>query len=137
MDASDGNLGDPIKITVKSSQQPTSDLVKFSQIDPDHYTADFMPTSTGFYDFFGSAVAVNCKKELETIGFNSELVDLVKATGGEMFEPGDLKGMINKTKSLSRRTEATETELIWPFVLIAIAALLIEIAIRRIIEMRQ
>ena len=136
VDASDGNIGDPIKITVKSSQQPTSSLVKFSQVDPNHYTADFMPAGTGFYDFFGSAVAVNYKKELEKTGFNTELVDLVKATGGEMFEPGDLKGMINKTKSLSRRTEAKETEMRWPFLLIAMMALLFEIAIRRVIEMR-
>jgi uncharacterized membrane protein len=137
VDVSDGNIGDSIKVIVKSEQQPVSTLVKFTQTDPNHYTADFNPTTTGFYDFFGSAVAVNYKKELERIGFNTEVIDLVKATGGEMFEPGDLKGMINKTKSLSRRTEAKETELVWPFLIIAMAALLIEIAIRRIIEMAQ
>ena len=81
-------------------------------------------------------VAVSYNDELQKIGLNRQLYDLVRATGGEVFEPDDLKGMINKTKSLSRRTEAKETEMRWPFLLIAMMALLVEIAIRRVIEMR-
>lgn len=135
VDVSDGNIGDPIKVIVKSKDRPESDLVDFTQVDSMHYEGWFTPQSTGFFDFFGSTVAVNYKKELEKTGFNNELIELVKATGGEVFEPDDLKGMINKTKSLSRRTETREKDIRGPFLIAALAVFLLEIIVRRIAEM--
>ncbi|MBD3312946.1 VWA domain-containing protein [Candidatus Woesearchaeota archaeon] len=135
VDVNDGNIGDPIRVVVKSKDRPESDLVQFKQIDELHYEGYFSPSEPGFYDFFGSVAAVNYKKELEKIGFNNDLIGLVKATGGEMFEPEDLQGMINKTKSVSKRTESVENTLRWPLLAIAMLVFLLEIAVRRITEM--
>ncbi|MCX8147562.1 MAG: hypothetical protein N3D84_03785, partial [Candidatus Woesearchaeota archaeon] len=133
--ASDGYVGEPIRILVKSKQQPVSDLVKFTEIDEGIYEGYFTPTEPGFYDFFGTLVAVNYPKELEKIGFNYDLVELVKATNGEMFEQDDIKGIINKTKSISKRMEMKEKTVREPFLIIALALFLVEIFVRRIYEM--
>lgn len=134
VDAHDTTLGRPILVKVKSKDAPVSDLITFSKTDNNMYEGEFNPQETGFYDIFGTDVAVSYNDELQKIGLNRQLYDLVRATGGEVFEPDDLKGMINKTKSLSKRMETSEHFVRWPFLLIAMLLLLIEIAVRRVWE---
>ncbi len=136
VDVSDTNIGEPVKVTVRSEKEPKSDLVDFSKVDKRLYEGTFTPGKTGFYDFFGSLAAVNYIKELEKTGFNNDIKGIVRATGGEVFRPDDIKGIINKTKSVSTRREMTEKSLRWPFLAAAIIIFLIEIAVRRISEMR-
>ncbi|MFO8016135.1 MAG: VWA domain-containing protein [Candidatus Woesearchaeota archaeon] len=137
VDVHDTTLGKPIEVKVKSKERPESDLVDFSMIDDNMYKGSFSPDETGFYDMLGAEVAVSYNDELQKIGLNPELYDLVRATGGEVFAPDDIEGMINKTKSVSRRVETSEEYIRWPFIAAAIALLLIEIIIRRLWETKR
>lgn len=136
VDAKDATLGKPVLVKVKSKDKPESQLIDFAMIDTNLYEGQFDPKETGYYDIFGAEVGVSYNDELQKIGLNPELYDLVRATGGDVFEPDDLKGIINKTKSLSRRIETSEHYVRWPFILAAMILLLIEISLRRLWEMR-
>ena len=134
VDAHDTTLGKPVLVRVKSKDAPISELIQFSKVDENMYEGEFNPKDTGFYDIFGTEVAVSYNDELQKIGVNPLLYDLVRATGGDVFKPENLQGIINKTKTLSRRIETSEQFIRWPFILVAMILLLIEIAMRRIWE---
>ena len=132
--AKDTNLGEPVRITVRSKSVPSNPLVNFTKIAEDTYEGDFIPTTAGYYDFLGAIVGVSYPLELEKTGINPEMINLAYATGGEVFDPGDIEGIINKTKALSRRIETEETDVTWPFLLAALVLFMIEILIRRVWE---
>ncbi|PIN86158.1 hypothetical protein COV19_06080 [Candidatus Woesearchaeota archaeon CG10_big_fil_rev_8_21_14_0_10_44_13] len=134
VEAADTTLGKPIIVKVKSKEAPSSDLINFTKVDDNKYQGEFNPKEAGFYDIFGTEVAVSYNDELQNVGMNPELYDLVRATGGDVFMPDDIKGIINKTKSVSKRVETSEQFIRWPFILMAMLLLLIEIAVRRIWE---
>lgn len=134
VEAQDTTLGKPITVKVKSSEQPQSELIDFVKVDENRYEGVFSPKETGFYDVFGTEIAVSYNDELQKIGFNQQLYELVGITGGDVFKPEDLKGIIEKTKSLSKRVETSEQFVRTPFVLLALLLLLIEIAVRRMWE---
>ena len=134
MKGKETKVGEPVRITVRSKSVPSNPLVNFTKIAEDTYEGDFIPTTAGYYDFLGAIVGVSYPLELEKTGINPEMINLAYATGGEVFDPGDIEGIINKTKALSRRIETEETDVTWPFLLAALVLFMIEILIRRVWE---
>lgn len=132
--AKDTYLGESAEIIVRSSQIPSAYGVKFQKVDDDLYRGIFTPAKTGFFTFGPAQLAVNYPKEYRDVGFNPELADVVRVTGGQMFEPDDLKGILEKTKTHAKRKEIQETPLRWPFLLGALVFFLIEIVLRRVKE---
>lgn len=132
--AKDTYLGGSAEIIVRSSQIPSAYGVKFEKVDDDLYRGIFIPDKTGFFTFGPAQLAVNYPKEYREVGVNPELEDLVRVTGGQMFDPSDIKGILEKTKTHAKRKEVQETPLRWPFLLGALVFFLIEIVLRRVKE---
>lgn len=134
--ASNVRSGENTELVVRSNSKPSLSDLHFSQIDDRTYKALFIPGEPGFYDFFGTTIAVNYPSEYADIGLNPEFTSLIGLTGGKSFEPSDIEGMVNHIKTQSRRVRVKAQFYRWPFVIAAIALLLIEILIRRIRENR-
>jgi uncharacterized membrane protein len=132
--AQDTNLGDTTKIFVKSDKTPVSDVLNFEKTDEDRYVAYFTPSEIGYEEFFNSVIAVNNPLEYQNIGFNKDLRDFVGITGGEMFDGSDIDELVEFIKAKSIRKKTIPNYYRWPFVIIALAILLIEIFVRKIIE---
>lgn len=130
----DTYLGETSKIVVKSDKTPVSDVLKFEKDDEKTYIAYYTPKKVGYDEFFNAIIAVNNPKEYEDIGFNNELRDLVTVTGGKTFEPFDIDKIVEFIKSTSVRKKSTPRYWRWPFALIALIILLIEIFVRKVIE---
>jgi uncharacterized membrane protein len=132
--AKDTNLGDITQIFVKSDKTPVSDILDFEKIDDERYVAYFIPSEIGYKDFFNAVIAVNNNLEYQNIGFNKDLRDFVGITGGKMFDSSDTDELIEFVKAKSIRKKTSPNYYRWPFVIIALAILLVEIFVRKIIE---
>ncbi len=130
----DARLGESSDITVRSDKVPRSDTYKFEKIDATTYRASFTPRDVGFYDVLGSGIAVSYPTEYEKLGMSQELENLVSVTGGEMFGPDDIDGIVEKAVSTSKRKETQETSLRWPFLMAALVVFLFEVMVRKIRE---
>jgi len=133
----DTTLGEHTNVQVISKAKPTDKDLEFSQIGPNFYSAEFIPTKTGFSEFLGAKVAVNYNKEYIDIGMNPEFKEFVKLSGGSLFEPDDIEGIVTKVRTVSKRKRIEVVFYRWIFVSAAIILLLIEITIRKIKENRR
>jgi len=129
----DTPINKPAEIVVYSDKFPKSE-VSFSKIGDDIYVAEQFSDQLGFNDLLGATFAVNYNDEYLNIGFNEEFKDAVIVTGGKIFSPDDIDGIVEHVKTFSKRTSTEVITLMWPFVLVALLIFLLDIAVRRIKE---
>ncbi|MEM4247495.1 MAG: hypothetical protein QXF14_04195, partial [Candidatus Woesearchaeota archaeon] len=134
IDAKDTIVNEPTEITVKSETPPEAKGATFYKIDDELYSAAMTPTTVGFHEVSGAVFAANYAREYGGLGFNDELNKIVLSTGGKVFAPDDIDGIVAHTKARARRIVNTKDRLGWPFVLAAVAIFLIEIFIRRLVR---
>jgi uncharacterized membrane protein len=132
--SSDAFLGETAKITVKSEKVPVSNVLKFEKTDENIYAAYYTPAKAGYEEFFNAVLAVNNPSEYYNVGFNTELRDLVEVTGGKMFDPLEIDKIVDFIKASSVRKKSVPQYWRWPFIVIALAILLLEIFIRKVVE---
>lgn len=124
-------LGKQTSVNVISKQMPQSDELAFAKIDTNLYSALYSPTEIGYKEILDATFAVNYNDEYANLGTNSEFIKLVEKTGGKVFEPDDIKSIVEFVKAKSKRIKIDSTDYRWPFAIIAMALFLIEIGIRR------
>ncbi len=127
----DLRVGESSVITVRSKELPKSEL-NFIEYEKGLYKANFYTEETGIMDILGTAAAVNYKKEYLNIGMNEDLRKSVMVSGGTMIEGLDE----NALSSMSRIEYTRNRDVSWVFVFIALVIYLIEITIRRIMEIK-
>ena len=133
----DTYLGETSQIIVKSDKKPVSNVLEFEKTDEDRYIAYFTPQKTGYEEFFNTIMAVNYPLEYKNIGFNRELRDLIEITGGKMFDSSNTDELVEFIKNTSLRKKSTPHYIRWPFIIIALSILILEIFVRKIIESRR
>lgn len=133
----DTRVNETTEIIVKSPTPPQDEDMVFYKIGDDLYSATIPANELGFHDRFGARYAVNYKSEYEMVKFNEELETIAFNTGGKVFEPDDINGMINELRSQSKRVIEKKTYLRWPFIIAALMLFLIEVCLRRIAENRR
>jgi uncharacterized membrane protein len=134
IDAKDTIVNEPTEITIKSETPPDAKGVTFYKIDEELYSAAMTPTTVGFQEVSGAVFAANYAREYGGLGFNDDLAKVAQSTGGKIFEPDDIDGIVQYTKAKSRRIINTKDRLGWPFVIAAAIIFLIEIFIRRLVR---
>jgi len=133
----DARIGVESKIIIKSDKVPTSNILNFEKADEGMYLAHFTPEKVGYQNFFKSIMAVNNPIEYQGIGLNSDLKDFVGISGGRMFSANEVDEIVDFVRSNSVRKKTTPQYFRWPFILVVLIILLIEIFIRKIIESRR
>ncbi len=133
----DTTLGRPTYVEAISKELPKHEKLSFAKTDVNAYSAEFMPESTGFFNFLGADVAVNYNTEYKNLGVNEQFISLINSTGGTVFERDDLDGIIDFVIEKSRRIKIESTSFVWPFALIVIILFLIEIFLRRLSESKR
>ena len=134
VEVKDTTLGKSTQVNVISNTAPSSEGLSFSKVDTNKYTASLIPERTGFHSVLGAKFAVSYNDEYAGIGLNPELADLVVVSGGYIFDPNDIDGIVEAVKKMSRRTKIDILSYRWPFILAALILLLAEISIRRLKE---
>ncbi len=134
IDAKDTRINEPAEITVKSSVPPTAEGVAFYKIDEDTYTGSIMPVSVGFQSAAGAEFAVNYEAEFGNLGLNPELDKITGSTGGKVFDPNDIDGIVERARTTAKRVISSRDYVRWPFILLAVVLFLVEIFIRRLVR---
>ncbi|MBI4451882.1 VWA domain-containing protein [Candidatus Woesearchaeota archaeon] len=124
-------LGKTTSVNVITKDMPNADDLAFAKIDTNFYTAVYTPKETGYREVLGATFAVNYNDEYANLGANQEFLNLVEKTGGKIFNPDDIKGIIDFVKAKSKRIKVDSTDYRWPFAIIAMILFLTEIGIRR------
>jgi len=134
IDVTDGRVNEPVEVIVRSEIPPESENVVFYKIDEELYSGTIIPDKVGFKDVAGSVFGVNFESEFQDVGFNRELESIVSTTGGKMFNPDDIDGMVEHAKSRARRVINSRDYVRYPFIILASCLFLLEIFIRRILR---
>ncbi len=134
IDVRDTIVNEPTEITIKSGTPPEAPGITFYKIDDDLYSAAMTPATTGFQQVSGAVFASNYPREYGGLGFNDDLAIITSTTGGKIFDPDDIDGIVQHTKARARRIVNTKDLISWPLVLAAVIIFLIEIFIRRLVR---
>ncbi len=133
----DTHLGDTSTIVIYSDKKPVSKEVDFEKIEENKYMAYYTPEETGYREFFNALIATSYNTEYQNLGLNPDLRDLTAITGGKMFDIDDADELVDFIKANSIRKKTTPLYIRWPFIIFALAILLTEIFLRRIMDNRR
>ena len=133
----DTPIGQPTSVDVVASDMPKEGDLLFAKVDTNFYSADYTPGQPGFFTLLGTTAAANYPREYGGLGVNEEFQTLVEATGGQVFEPTNIEGIIEFVKAKSKRIKVGSIDLRWPFLIAALLIFLFDIAYRRIMENRE
>ena len=134
VDIKDTSVGKRTPFIITSSEILSSTEYKFAKIEANQYSSEFSSETAGFHDVLGAVVAVNHNPEYSRLGVNEEFLNVVKSTGGFVFNPDDTKKMIDDIKSISKRTKLETVYFRSYFIIAALIIFLIDVTIRRFKE---
>ena len=124
-------IGKSASVNVISREMPKAEELEFAKIDTNFYTAVYTPKDTGYKEILGATFAVDYNDEYANLGSSPEFLSLVEKTGGKIFEPENINGIVEFVKAKSKRIKIDSTDYRWPFAIMAMLLFLIEIGIRR------
>jgi len=127
----DTRLNSPTKVEVRAKQVPKAEGLTLYKVGKDTYATSITPTEVGFQEVMGTVFAVNNPFEYENVGVSSLLEQSVEATGGKIFRPDDVEGILEFAKTRAKRTIIQQQPVRWPLISVAIVLFLLEIFIRR------
>jgi uncharacterized membrane protein len=128
----DGYVGDPFTIRVKSTKRPEAAGHEFFKAEENIYESEkFVVSQPGIATVLGTPFAVNNEKEYLFVGMNPDLKTITASTGGKVFKPQDLDGIVEFVTQSSKKKELKKVFFTWPFLVLAILLLLVEIFIRK------
>lgn len=130
----DTTVGKATSVDVVAGEMPKEQGLLFAKVDTNFYSADYTPDKAGFFTLLGATAAANSPEEYYPIGMSEEFLNLVEATGGEVFDPNDTDKIIEFVKAKSKRIKIDSLDLRWPLLIAALIVFLIDIAYRRIME---
>ncbi len=124
-------IGKSTNVNVISREMPKGEELAFAKIETNFYTAEYTPKDTGYKEVLGATFAVDYNDEYANLGLSPEFLNLVEKSNGKIFEPDDVKGIVEFVKAKSKRLKIDSTDYRWPLAIIAMLLFLIEIGIRR------
>lgn len=132
----DTRINELVDIHVISKEYPKSDI-ELVKTKENEYVGRIKPETLGINTLLNKKFAVNYPMEFQHLGMIEGASDIVKTTGGKVFNPEDTEEIIKHITSVSKRTRITKTYITWPILLLIIIIYLFEIGCRKIIENRR
>lgn len=121
------NSRQPQPVNVQSSK-PAGNLKRQGE---NLYTAEIRPETTGFHEFSGKTYSYSYTPEIEEVGYDSEMREIVRATGGTVYEPDETERIEEELKRFSEKKVVSKKSLSPHLLLLALVVLLAEIGYRK------
>lgn len=139
VDAEDGWMGTPLKVTITSEARPNlGPGVAIEKTGTDRYEATLNPGAEGIYYLGDYGIAINYPLEYRDVGFNPDLARLIMASGGKVFtEDEAVQSLIDEARRASIRTVQERTSRRDTLLITALAIFLGEVVARRLREIRK
>lgn len=138
VEAGDGWAGSPLEIYVSSANPPRiGEGARIESTAPGRYTVTIVPESEGVYYINDYGIAVNYPLEYREFGFNPELRGMIEAAGGKIFTEEEAgRSVVEEARKASERLVQERLSISWQLLLAALVLFLLEVAIRRLREIR-
>ncbi|MFB6298272.1 MAG: VWA domain-containing protein [Salinirussus sp.] len=118
--APDTRVGESVTVRYAGSDRPAGPPA-FRLVGPGTYEAELRPTEPGFRTVLNASLAVNYPREYTAFGQSEAVGRAVRATGGQVFEPGQAAAIAETvTRSFERTREVRQD---WGWVLLAVGLL--------------
>lgn len=134
LSAQDGYLGGNVEALLKSSIRPGFKTINFIKFDEDMYKAIIPANETGFFDLGEVIYAVNYNNEYLHPAISPSMENIVKTTGGKVFNPENVDDIIAYIKTSSKKEVYQNINIAWIFALIALLLYVGEVCYRRIVR---
>jgi len=143
---SDVYKGDGLKIKIVSKKQPDVkiDGVKANVYltNPNEYTVSFNVQTRGFHtvevDGLKEIFTVNYPREIEKLGMDTKLYEIVGVTGGKVYDKNSdfVNDVLKEAKQKSIHTVLEKEDLKLPLLVASLILFLLEVTVRRLKEIR-
>ena len=123
------------EIVIRGGDVPEIEDVKFSRKSDGTYAATIMPSEVGFFTFGDDEYSVNYNSEFSLVGFNEELEDLVRVSGGHVFEASEnIQEVLDFLKEKKNITLVEKELFIWPLLSLAMIIFILDVWFRTVSE---
>lgn len=129
---SNTNLGSETRVIYRGPTRPQTTDLRFVQTDSERFEATITPETVGYNTALGAEYAVEYPAEYEAVGQSSALQAAVDRTGGRLFAPSQTAEIASFTQSAAIRERSVQQPLGWVFLVLALAAYLGEVVMRRL-----
>ncbi len=126
IDVEDSRKGDKVQIR---ASYPVEGLSRESE---NLYTGELEPEETGFRSFSDTTYGYNYNMEIQKIGYNENLQDLVESTGGTVYSPGQTEEIKEDVKNFSNKTVTQKKSVADYFIIAALLIFLSEVGYRKV-----
>ncbi|KQC16142.1 MAG: hypothetical protein APR56_09605 [Methanosaeta sp. SDB] len=138
IDAEDGWLGTPLKITIMSPTPPKIGSGQVEKVGENRYLAIVNPERQGIYSVGDYGIAVNYPLEFRYVGFNPDFSRLVMSNGGKVFSEAEVaRSLVEEARKRSEITAQQRVSRRWFLLFAALAIFLAEVIIRRLREVKR
>jgi len=134
IDIPDSRVDTPTLITVKTDKIPQAPGLVFEKTDERTYVSEFVPKHTGMQTLLKQPFAVNYALEFQEMGMSEDLIKTARETGGDLFNQNEIDQIVKAAQSAAKKHINEEMPLRWPFILIALLLLLMDMIIRRVLD---
>jgi len=128
----DARVGETASLTYRGEERPTAPDVNFRQVSERTYEGEFTPESAGYNEVLDATYAANYPREYATFGTSRELNALVRATGGQSFEPDEGAAIARLAQEQSTEIRSVRDSWDWVALLVALLAFALEVGFRRL-----
>lgn len=118
----------PEEIKVRASYK-TGDLKRQSE---NLYTKTIVPSTKGFGSYENEVYAYNYPYEYQRVGYNPEMKDIVRDTGGQVYHPNETDELKQDIKSFSSKTTVKRQQLGSYIIALALLLFLAEVGYRKV-----
>ncbi|MFB6217055.1 MAG: VWA domain-containing protein [Candidatus Aenigmatarchaeota archaeon] len=96
------------------------------------YVRNIEPESVGIGSFAGKSYAYNYNDEYEKVGYNPDMKEMVRDTGGQVYTPNETEELKQDIKTFSRKKTIKKQKLGSFFIAAALLVFLAEIGYRKV-----
>ncbi|MBT3866235.1 VWA domain-containing protein [Candidatus Woesearchaeota archaeon] len=123
------------EMVIRGNDIPAIEDVKFSRKSDGTYIATIMPSNVGFFTFGDDEYSVNYNSEYSNVGWNNELEELVRTSGGHVFESTeDILDVLEFLKEKKNITLVEKELFIWPLLSLAMIIFILDVWFRTVSE---
>lgn len=133
--ANSPRVNEESEIIIRGSGVPEIEGVEFSRKSDGTYAAMIIPSVAGFFTFGDDEYSVNYNSEYSDVGWNEELEELVRVSGGHVFSGSeDILDVLDVLKEKKNITLVEKELFIWPLISLAMIIFILDVWFRTVSE---
>ena len=130
----DARVGTNVEVIIIGGKPPESEGFEIKRNPDGSYLAKKFVDEAGFFMFGNEQYAVNYNDELENIGMNPKMKEIVTLSGGKILRGENIDELDSVLKENKSVIKGTKELFIWPLLILAMAIFIVDVWFRTVSE---